>query len=954
MKTFLESVAADMLHKYKSDMGHIAVVFPNKRAKLFINEAIARLSDGPVWSPAYITISDLFRQHSDLTVAEPIEAIAILHESFTEVTGSDEDLDRFFSWGQLLLADFDDLDKNMGDADEIFRNLSDLHELDSYEYIDAEQERLIKRFFSNFTTDRTTLEKRFLSLWAKMGEVYHDFRRRLRERGLAYEGMLYRDVVSHMATSEIPYVYDKYLFVGFNVLQKVEQRLFKDLKKRGMAAFYWDYDRYYLANGNEAGHYIRKWLDEFPNELPNDDDDIYDNMAGGSQPKTIDFVASPTENLQARYISTWLMENDRYKAGSRTAIVMCDEGLLQTVIHCIPPETGTLNITTGFPLKQTPVASLVTQLLDLQLKGWDEKRGAFRLHYINAVLRHPYARFVSPFTPELFHELNDSRRFYVVPSALAKDDGLAELFSRENIGVGQEVSPDGYNLSGLTTWLMRIVRRVAVNGANPEEQLFGESCFRMYKLLNSLNTTLTETHDGDRTVGDTINIYTFEHLMMQIVGATSVPFHGEPLEGVQVMGVLETRNLDFDHILILSCNEGNMPKGVDDTSFIPHALRAAHGLTTVDNKVAVYSYYFHAMLQRASDVTIVYNSSSDGLNPGEMSRFMLQLMVELPQNRHIGRHSLQAGQLPLPLQPEMAWKTPEVMERLNNIRLLSPTAINTYMRCQMQFFYSYVAGVKELNEQDEDEIDNRVFGNIFHRAAELMYSMPQLKIDEILNIAFNEQLFHLPEGTMTEPTLNGLQLINRTVIRRYLFMLRDLDKRLGKFEVVAHEADVSMTLQLTGRKVRVGGRVDRLDRVNIGEPTERLRVVDYKTGSRQAGDIKSVDDVFLPANITSKHSDYIFQAMLYSAIVQTHDPEHNPKGLKVSPALLFIQHTKAKDYDPALTMNKEPITDMAPLIPSFLSHLKEKLDELFNPSEPFLLTDDPNVCRVCPFRLMCH
>lgn len=501
---------------------------------------------------------------------------------------------------------------------------------------------------------------------------------------------------------------------------------------------------------------------------------------------------------------------------------------------------------------------------------------------------------------------------------------------------------------------MRIVRRVAVNGANPEEQLFGESCFRMYKLLNSLNTTLTETHDGDRTVGDTINIYTFEHLMMQIVGATSVPFHGEPLEGVQVMGVLETRNLDFDHILILSCNEGNMPKGVDDTSFIPHALRAAHGLTTVDNKVAVYSYYFHAMLQRASDVTIVYNSSSDGLNPGEMSRFMLQLMVELPQNRHIGRHSLQAGQIPLPLQPEMARKTPEVMERLNNIRLLSPTAISTYMRCQMQFFYSYVAGVKELDEQDEDEIDNRVFGNIFHRAAELMYSMPQLKIDEILNIAFNEQLFHLPEGTMTEPTLNGLQLINRTVIRRYLLMLRDLDKRLGKFEVVAHEADVSMTLQLTGRKVRVGGRVDRLDRVNIGEPTERLRVVDYKTGSRQAGDIKSVDDVFLPANITSKHSDYIFQAMLYSTIVQTHDPEHNPKGLKVSPALLFIQHTKAKDYDPALTMNKEPINDMAPLIPSFLSHLKEKLDELFNPSEPFLLTDDPNVCRVCPFRLMCH
>ena len=190
MNTFLESVAADMLQKYKSDMGHIAVVFPNKRAALFLNQAIARLSDGPVWSPAYITISDLFRQHSNLTVAEPIETIAILHESFTEVTGSDEDLDRFFSWGQLLLSDFDDLDKNMGDAGMIFRNLADLHELDDYSYLDEEQVRLIRRFFGNFTADKTTLEKRFLSLWAKMGELYDDFRRRMRARGLAYEGML--------------------------------------------------------------------------------------------------------------------------------------------------------------------------------------------------------------------------------------------------------------------------------------------------------------------------------------------------------------------------------------------------------------------------------------------------------------------------------------------------------------------------------------------------------------------------------------------------------------------------------------------------------------------------------------------------------------------------------------------------------------------------------------------
>lgn len=251
MKTFLESVAADMLQKYKSEMGHTAVVFPNKRAALFLNRAIARLSDGPVWSPAYITISDLFRQHSTLTVADPILTIAILHESYTKITGSNEDLDRFFSWGQLLLSDFDDLDKNMGDARKIFRNVSDLHELDTLSYLDEDEINILRRFFKNFTADDTLLKEKFLRLWSKMADIYTDFKDNLRRRGLAYEGMLYRDVVEG---GEIPYLYERYLFVGFNVIQKVEQRLFSDLKSKGMARFYWDYDRYYMGSGNEEGY----------------------------------------------------------------------------------------------------------------------------------------------------------------------------------------------------------------------------------------------------------------------------------------------------------------------------------------------------------------------------------------------------------------------------------------------------------------------------------------------------------------------------------------------------------------------------------------------------------------------------------------------------------------------------------------------------------------------------
>lgn len=947
MKTFLELVAADLLNKYGSNMAHVAVVFPNKRAAIFLNKAIASISRKPVWSPAYITISDFFKQHSQLTIADPIMAISELHKSYCEITGSDEDLDKFFSWGQIILADFDDIDKNLADASKVYRNLSDLHEMDDLSYLDEHQIKLIKRFFSNFQADKTTLEERFLALWSNLSNIYTDFRSRLAAKGLAYEGMLYRSVIESKDTS---FEYDEYAFVGFNVLQKVEQSLFIKLRKESKAIFYWDYDNYYMSGDKEAGFYVRQWLDKFPNELDNDDRSIYDNM---SNKKEIRFMASPTENLQAHYISSWLLENDRYKAGTRTAVVMCDEGLLQSVIHSIPPKVEQLNVTTGFPLSRTPIASLVPQLLNLQLKGWDDKRKKFRLHYINAILRHPYSKYISPLAIELFTKLNEEKKFYVSPEELGLDNGLSTLFSRDKISVETDVRPDGYDIEQIILWINRIIRIIASNCGDNNEQLFAESLFRMYKLFNNLHSVLCEESDDKHSISDEISIYTFQHLISQIIGTTTIPFHGEPAIGVQIMGVLETRNLDFDHLLILSCNEGNMPKGVDDTSLIPHALRSAYGLTTIDNKVAIYSYYFYSMLQRASDITILYNSSTDGLNTGEMSRFMLQLMVEKPEVWDFKTYTLQAGQSTLSTSADTIGKNDVVMQKLEAISTISPTAINTYLRCGMQFFYKYIAGIKENDDLDDDEIDNRIFGNIFHRAAELLYSKPKRDIEKILNIAFNEQLFHLPEGTDVEPQLNGMQLINRTVIKRYLKMLIELDKRLGKFDVIAHEADVSMNIKLKDRTVTIGGRIDRIDRVNIGEPNERLRVVDYKTGNRLAADISGMEDVFEPANITVKHSDYILQAMLYSIIEQYNDNRRNPEHVKVSPALLFIQHTMAKDYDPVLTVNKEPITDIGIYSDDFLRLLKEKLEELYNPDLPFTLTDNADICRSCPYIKIC-
>ena len=702
---------------------------------MFLNEALARQAQRPVWSPAYITISDLFRRQSNLQVADPIQSICMLHQSFCAMTGSMETLDKFYGWGQLLLSDFDDIDKNMADADCVLANLRDLHELDDLSYLTDEQREMLQRFFSNFTEEHpSALKERFLHLWSRMADIYHDFRQRLASQSLAYEGMLYRQVVenltvdSNTATADsTAFPYDTYIFIGFNLLQQVEQRLFTLLQKEGKARFYWDFDHYYASS--EAGQYIRQYLKVFPNELDIECADIYDHFR---QPKNVSFISAPTENIQARYVSTWLQDEDRLKAGRHTAIVMCNEALLPTVIHSLPPQVEKVNVTTGYPLSQTSIASFIQLWFDIQMQGATPRM-------MRTLRRHPYAKYI--------------------------DEPV-----------------DTSDILHLTSYIKTIAQKG--NADHQSDPLFQESLFRAYTLMNRLNDLIAEG-----VLNVTMN--TLQRLVGQLIQQTSIPFHGEPAEGLQVMGVLETRNLDFDHVLLLSCGEGMLPRGVNDSSFIPHSIRHAYELTTVENKVGIYSYYFHRLLQRASDVTILYNNSTEGGQRGEMSRFMLQLMVEY--NHPIQHYSLSSGQQSVRWQPQPIAK-PQTLET----SYLSPTAINTWLRCPLRFFYRYVGGLQEPEvPNDELELDNRMFGTVFHRAADLLYHrLPQYvdksilqhllrnkqELERAVDEAFHLELPHLPPS--------GLYIIQREVIVEYSRKLIALDLRQAAFRILGLEIDV--------------------------------------------------------------------------------------------------------------------------------------------------------------------
>ena len=387
--SFLRYVAEDLISKFGTQLSKVAVVFPNKRASLFLNDHLARLAEQPVWSPSYITISDLFRHHSTLEVADSVKLVCDLHRVFTAVTGKDETLDQFFSWGQLLLSDFDDIDKNLADPRRVFANVRDIHELDDTSYLSDEQKQLLAKFFANFQPEKaeSQLKQKFLTIWNKLHEIYTTFNARLEEQGLAYEGRLYRQVAE---LDKIDFQYDTYVFVGFNMLQKVEQKLFERLQRQGRARFYWNFDDYYMKNHHESGHFIRQYLDKFPNELDNKNEIIYNNLA---QPKNIAYISAKTDTAQARFVSQWLLEEgkNRIADGRDTAIVLCDENLLQSVVHALPEEVKKVNITTGYPLAQSPFATLVNQLIALQTDGYDTKRKRFRQRYLDRVQRHPYA-----------------------------------------------------------------------------------------------------------------------------------------------------------------------------------------------------------------------------------------------------------------------------------------------------------------------------------------------------------------------------------------------------------------------------------------------------------------------------------------------------------------------------------------------------------------------------------
>lgn len=877
---FLKLVAHDLYARMGGDLRNVTVVFPSRRASVFFNGHLYEAAGHKaLWAPRYLTISELFADLSPLKVNDPIDTVCRIYHHYVATTHDDKtSLDHFYGWGERLLADFDDIDKQLAFRNDdvvrqLFTNIADLHDLDSLDYLTPEQQEVLQNFFHDFSLSATSeLRQRFLVLWHNMYAIYQRLNEELRIEGLAYEGALFRNVVRQGLAEKAE---GTFVFVGHNALTGVERELLRQLQQRHCALFYWDYDAYYRENpANEAGLFLNENLREFPNLL---DEKHFDNLC---HIESVEFVSAPTENAQARSATQWVKAH-LGPDPTRTAIVLASEGLLQPVLHALPPDVKEVNITKGYPLGHTQAFAFVEK-------------------YFSTAKETDAAVLLT---------------------------NLRSLVEKE-AGSIQETEPDSEQAAEPTfTDLMNT-----------------EAWYYTYTTLGRfLNLLESGTLQG-------LSLATLHKLLRYTLRQTSIPFEGEPAIGLQVMGILETRCLDFDNILILSANEKVLPRAGSDNSFIPYNIRRAFGLTVINHRTAVFAYHFYRLIQRAKHVRCVYNSSADGLRTGEMSRFMTQLLIESPLPI---RHLTLAAMPNMPHRgPAPVVKTPEMVD---DITSLSPSSINTYIECPLKFYYQRIQHLRKPDDP-ADIIAENTFGSLFHKVAELLYnhlsnnrtkpitaSAIELAQNDTATLnRFIRQSFSLLEAPVD---YNG---VIAEVLAHYVQRLLAYDLTLAKAgPIIIHGLEERCTKSITVtcadgtvRSINTGGFIDRLDEVIInGRST--VRVVDYKTGGHPES-LKSSDDLsplFTPA---PNRPHYLLQTFLYSSVLL-------PSAKPVAPALYFLNH---KIEDPLIKVDKKPLTDFAPLSSAYIEGLRQVIAEILNPAVPFEPRTDR--CAQCPYHLLCH
>ena len=962
MKSFLYQVATLFYQQYGAEIHRLAFVFPNRRAGLFFLKYLSEISEKPLFSPSILTINDLFMQLSGKHPADKIQMLFRLYELYKQRSGSSESFDEFIYWGEMLLNDFDDIDKYMVDARMLFRNVSDLKSLDDdFNYLSPEQVQAIRSFWSSFyPKGDSPNQQHFLELWEILYDLYAGLRTSLVKDGCGYDGMIFREVVEQLEKEPMSdFPFDQVVFVGLNALSVSEERLLLALQKKGVADFYWDYVGPWVTDpDNKALFFLERNLRLFPSrmQLPATEP-VQAEIRGMGVPSAIGQAKQVYPILQALADEQQLTD----ESALRTAIVLPDEHLLVPVLNAIPEAIQHINVTMGYPLAGTPVAALMEYILTLQKNiRYIDRVPVFYFRDVLPILNHQYVMAAAPEeVSQLVKDMTAGNRIYVHAADLNRHELLSILFTPVQ------------NTEELSDYLIHVLEALNAclrnNRPNPDdEEMISDSTqttadieqefiFHYFATVNRMKEVMREAKIEMR-------LDTYFRLLKRMTDLITIPFEGEPLSGLQIMGVLETRALDFDRLIILSMNEGIFPLKKAANSFIPYNLRRGFGLPTYEHQDSVWAYHFYRLIRLAKQVTLLYDTRTTGLQTGEVSRFVHQLRYhyQYPLIDELVVYDVASSAVP----PISVQKTAEVEKLLSDFlsggpRALSASAINTYLDCPLKFYFSVLEQIQEEDEITET-VERDVFGSILHKVMEDLYApfkgklvtadlLKLLRKDQPLLTgtiarAFAELFFKSP---VVRP-LVGENFLTGEMIRKYAEKILEQDARFTPFHYIESEKKVRATITLSDKRVvQLKGfidRVDSLDRV--------LRIVDYKTGNGKLV-FDSIDGLF--DKEVKDRPKAVMQVFLYAWMYQQLS-EYT--GMPIQPAIYYLRTLFQRSFNPVVEQKKgrgkaDKVNSFQEFAADFEDKLRQCLDEIFNLDIPFTQTETGKACAYCSFRGLC-
>lgn len=946
---FLKEVTKNIVDRW-NDLGDFCIVCPNKRTQDYLKFYMSSLIKKTIWSPKFINISDIVASKSNILKADDLVLLVELYKSFKKIMSSSKhfaklDFEKFSGIGEIILKDFNEIDNYLLDVSDIFKNMSDIENINYIDdYLSEDQKIAIKEFFGHFSEKDLSEEKEyFLELWSKIPDLYQLYKENLQKKNIGYNGMIIKQVVNDIKADKISFdEFDNYLIVGFYALTKAQKFVLSEIKKVKNVEFFWDYDNYYKNNiNNEAGLFIRHNLNEFTDDLKVDRDNFL-------KEKNVSLIGFPLEISQTKALPTILKKMNIDLADknslSRTAIVLPDEKLLFPVLYSLPSEIEQVNVTIGFPFRNSAVFSFIEKWFNILLKLIVNEKvfsdDVFKF-YENQIV----TELLSESYEYVLKKSADLKLMYFSIEHFSKLNNriIDVLFSAKNINTVDDL------LNNILLTLELIFKRISKNNRTVETEAIYQFYTQMLNVQSLFSKELAEEKD-------IITVKTILKFLKQLLSGVHIPFTGKSLNGMQLMTIMETRNIDFDNLIVLNLNEQIIPKKASHSSLISEFMRKSFGLPVFAYQDSIFAYLFYRLLQNSKNITLTYsNLISD--KSGEMSRFIQQILNE---TNLISEHLQYSEEIRPQHATVFEIKKDKIvsdkLERyLNSDKALSASGFNTYISCPVKFYFKYIAEIKPEETNDIDyEIDAIKFGNIFHNSIEELYypyinkELKKQNFDAIksnIDEVVQKQIFAELEN-IEDAAEAGINNIIADVVKKHIINVLNYDESNLPFTIKSLETstkyygNIDFTLKEEEKRVKIFSIFDRVDQKN-----DNFKIIDYKTGSDELK-VKSIEKLFDESG--GYKTKAIFQMLLYSLVYRQNFP-----GRKFEPNLFLVKNIN-KEFSGSLWIDKHKIDSYSvSLFDVFEQNLKLLLAEIFDTDKTFKQTKNPDNCKYCDYKGIC-